>query len=303
MDHDRRLRNWALVAVLAALALAFVGGLAAASTDVQAWPLWLKSVVWTATALLFLLVLVAEQRRGRLPPGPVGEAVAQGRAGMVPWRRGRAEAIVRRAMVEDGFTDLADLHEQIHAVVGGDRRAAERLIRSVVSMARTVRRYDLAADAAAQLRIYDVLRSGGGDHGHAEQKALLGAAKRLTPAELLGGSPLAVKPLLHALVIGLGMAVNVTNTIPQTREDLLAVVEAREESGWLVGVIETLREQARGASPEVAVMADDELSYADPWMAPVMERIADTVPGHPDVCNLMQCADTLKGYRAVRGRV
>ncbi|MFF7171628.1 hypothetical protein [Streptomyces pseudovenezuelae] len=299
MEHHRVLRGWTVAAVYGAVALAFVGGLAVASTDAQAWPSWLKYCLWVAVVVLGILVFVAEMRRGRV--GEVESAVNQARRSVAPWRRRRAEALVRRAAVEDGWPNLAAVHTEIHAVVGRNRRAAKQLVTSVITAAGTVRRYDLAAPVQTQLAIYESYCRGEWNIDHLEVKALVEASKCRTSAELLAASPLALKPLLHALLIGLGMAVNITNFHPRNADEIGATQEARQESGRLLGLIDTLREQAPNASGTVAGIVHEELIQADSFAAPVRDRMSETLPGHPGIFSHLYCDLTVEGYRQVRG--
>lgn len=299
MEYNQRTRFWVSIGLFAALGLAFVGGLAAATTEVKEWPFWLKTVVWIATPLLLILALLAERKRGRLE-GVLNQAVTTARSAVRVGRKKKAERIVLLAAQEDGFPGLVEendtihglpeMHEQIKRLVPNDRKAAEQVIRSVTLVAAQSRRYDLAADVQLQMKIYN------DPSLNNVQEVLQRTASRYSAQELLTASLHAIQPLVFSLTLGIAMATNRAND-PRATAAIWA--EARKDTGRLAGMIDNIREAANGASPATRKIIIDTLEFTKSYCEDVHYRISSIDSGDFDVSRT-PCEWTLQGYREVR---
>jgi hypothetical protein len=303
VKSDDHRRPSTFVFLVTTLALGLACNLATNAVTIT-WPWW-PAVTWLAVALLSMIAVGEYARnRHRGAAATTDEVIRQASASGGFRRRRQAKAAARLAATGTGYAGLTQLHETVGAIARGNRDSAATLVRSLGVLSERAGRYDLAADHALQMEIYDADRTEGRIADSLVQQAYLDTVKRYPTRVVLSGHPDGVRNLLEALAIGLVSAMIVaSDPFAPGQEN----ADARAESGRLTGIIESFSREAAGASPSVAQMVHEYLlPPTDEYRRAVKGRTARFVPGDQLVdpvtgasvprTNLDYDPDTERGY-------
>lgn len=246
-----------------------------------------------AVPFLIVTVVLAERKRLQLTgegSSPVHRAIGNAARAVRPWHRRRAAGAVSRATNADGYPGLNEVHQKVAELAGGNRTAAEVLIRSFIVASAAAQRHDLTADHSLQMAIYDGYRDEGRVLPWLVDDAYLDSIKRNATADLLKTPTDGLGNLLDALHRGLCSAMLVDRTSTNAPER----AEVRAESGRLTGIIEAFLKESAGTPPAVSQMVRSRLLLTDCDRRIIRARVSKTEPGH--MPNLNYCEDTARGY-------